>query len=392
MMSKDEVKKEYKESEGDPHHKAKRKELHQEIMEGAQMEAVKGADVVVTNPDHLAVALRYDREKEQAPRGAGQGRGCSRPRRSASWPRRPACRYAQRAAWPTRSSGWRSAQEIPEELYDAVAEVLNFVYQLEPGSRGARAWPRGAKSVLGLAGREPKTPTWRSPSSTTRRRTTAPRVVAKGMRLKAEKIREIAKQYGVPLMKNTTLAGALYRVDVGQEIPEELYDAVAEVLNFVYALQQEQVEEVALFQAVSDSWLRRSDNQPPAPHVALGRPAERPREAGRPRAARPEERPQEGRPEEPGAGLRRAARLHRAGPLGRGAAAADAGAPEGHDADVEGFIDRPFLCSVAERIEAECPGRRRAEPFVDARRARAARSAQGPAPARGPDARAGRPT
>jgi flagellar biosynthetic protein FlhB/flagellar biosynthesis protein len=68
----------------------------------------------------------------------------------------------------------------------------------------------------------------------------APRVVAKGLRLKAEKIRAIAKQYGVPLMKNTTLAGALYRVEVGQEVPEELYDAVAEVLNFVWALQQEQ--------------------------------------------------------------------------------------------------------------------------------------------------------
>ncbi len=68
----------------------------------------------------------------------------------------------------------------------------------------------------------------------------APRVVAKGMRLKAEKIREIAKANGVPFMKNTTLANALYRVDIGQEIPEELYDAVAEVLNFVYALQQEQ--------------------------------------------------------------------------------------------------------------------------------------------------------
>ncbi len=68
----------------------------------------------------------------------------------------------------------------------------------------------------------------------------APRVIAKGMRLKAEKIKELAKQAGVPFMKNTTLAAALYRVDVGQEIPEELYDAVAEVLNFVYALQQEQ--------------------------------------------------------------------------------------------------------------------------------------------------------
>ncbi|MCY1076241.1 EscU/YscU/HrcU family type III secretion system export apparatus switch protein [Archangium lansingense] len=69
---------------------------------------------------------------------------------------------------------------------------------------------------------------------------TAPRVVAKGMRLKADKIREIAKQYNIPVMKNVSLANALYRIDVGQEIPEELYDAVAEVLNFIFELQREQ--------------------------------------------------------------------------------------------------------------------------------------------------------
>ena len=68
----------------------------------------------------------------------------------------------------------------------------------------------------------------------------APRVVAKGLRLKAEKIREIARQYNIPLMKNIPLANALYRVDVGQEVPEELYDAVAEILNFVFELQREQ--------------------------------------------------------------------------------------------------------------------------------------------------------
>jgi flagellar biosynthetic protein FlhB/flagellar biosynthesis protein len=69
---------------------------------------------------------------------------------------------------------------------------------------------------------------------------TAPRIVAKGMRLKAEKIREIAKQYNIPVMKNVNLANALYRIDVGEEIPEELYDAVAEVLNLIYELQREQ--------------------------------------------------------------------------------------------------------------------------------------------------------
>ena len=72
-----------------------------------------------------------------------------------------------------------------------------------------------------------------------REKDNAPRVIAKGMRLRAEKLREIAKQYNIPIMKNVTLANALYRVDVGQEVPEELYDAVAEVLNFVSALKQE---------------------------------------------------------------------------------------------------------------------------------------------------------
>jgi flagellar biosynthesis protein len=70
----------------------------------------------------------------------------------------------------------------------------------------------------------------------------APRVIAKGMRLRAEKLKEIAKQYNIPIMRNVGLANALYRVDVGQEVPEDLYDAVAEVLNFVYALQQEQAK------------------------------------------------------------------------------------------------------------------------------------------------------
>ena len=72
-----------------------------------------------------------------------------------------------------------------------------------------------------------------------REKDSAPKVVAKGLRLKAEQIRELAKQYGVPVMRNVPLANALYRIDVGQDIPEELYDAVAEVLNFVYALQKQ---------------------------------------------------------------------------------------------------------------------------------------------------------
>lgn len=70
----------------------------------------------------------------------------------------------------------------------------------------------------------------------------APRVVAKGMRTRAEKILEIARANNVPIMRNVPLAHALNKLEIGDEIPEELYDAVAEVLNFVYELSKAQNE------------------------------------------------------------------------------------------------------------------------------------------------------
>ncbi|MDE3077020.1 MAG: EscU/YscU/HrcU family type III secretion system export apparatus switch protein, partial [Chloroflexota bacterium] len=67
----------------------------------------------------------------------------------------------------------------------------------------------------------------------------APRVVAKGQRLLAQQIKDIARQHGVPLVENKPLAQALYKaVDVDQEVPRELYQAVAEVLAFIYRLKQ----------------------------------------------------------------------------------------------------------------------------------------------------------
>jgi len=130
-MSKEDVKKEYKESEGDPHHKAKRKELHHEILEGAQLAAVKGADVVITNPDHLAVALAYDRDRDQAPRVVAKGRNLRAEaiRALAREAEVPLLRNVPLAHALVRVE---VNQEIPEALYDAVAEVLNFVQGLRP--------------------------------------------------------------------------------------------------------------------------------------------------------------------------------------------------------------------------------------------------------------------
>ena len=61
----------------------------------------------------------------------------------------------------------------------------------------------------------------------------APRVIAKGKGTIGEKIIEVAKANNIPIQENDALAGALSNVELGDEIPEELYKAVAEVLIFV---------------------------------------------------------------------------------------------------------------------------------------------------------------
>lgn len=142
MMSKDEVKREYKESEGDPHHKAKRKELHQEILESAAMENVKGADVVVTNPDHLAIALRYDSEKDQAPTVVARGMD-ARAQVIKDLAKQHDVAVLRNVPLAHALYRVELGHEVPEELYDAVAEVLNFVYSLKQ-PQGAQAPGAGA--------------------------------------------------------------------------------------------------------------------------------------------------------------------------------------------------------------------------------------------------------
>jgi hypothetical protein len=60
------------------------------------------------------------------------------------------------------------------------------------------------------------------------------------MRKNAETIKDIARQAGVPILRNVPLAQALHKLDLEEEIPEELYEAVAEVLNFVFELKEKE--------------------------------------------------------------------------------------------------------------------------------------------------------
>jgi flagellar biosynthetic protein FlhB len=131
-MTKQEVKEEYKRTEGDPLIKSRIRSIQRERARQRMLSDVPKADVVVTNPVHLAVAIKYDSHKMAAPT-----------------------------------------------------------------------------------------------------------VVAKGARLVAEKIKEIAQAHDVPIVENKTLARLLYRtVEIGAQIPFELYKAVAEILAYVYRLKK----------------------------------------------------------------------------------------------------------------------------------------------------------
>jgi flagellar biosynthetic protein FlhB len=129
-MSREEIKEEYRETEGDPLIKARIKSLQKEMARRRMMQEASKATVVITNPTHIAVALRYKKDEMSAPR-----------------------------------------------------------------------------------------------------------VIAKGAGFIAEKIKEIARKYGIPIVEDKPLARALYKLKINSFIPEELYRAVAKILAYIYQLR-----------------------------------------------------------------------------------------------------------------------------------------------------------
>lgn len=129
MMTKYDVKQEYKQSEGDPQHKHERRKLHQEILSGGGGSAVKGADVVVRNPDHIAIALKYEKDKGSAPTVVAKGQRiwAEKILEAAEEFGVPVVRNVPLAQALNKL---QVGEEIPEDLYQAVAEVLTFVYTL----------------------------------------------------------------------------------------------------------------------------------------------------------------------------------------------------------------------------------------------------------------------
>jgi len=140
-MTRQEVREEMKESEGNPQVKGKIRQMQMQLSQRRMMEAVPGADVVVVNPTHYAVALKYDGGKMRAPTLVAKGVDelALRIRELAE-----ANRVAVVSAPPLARALYREAdlgQEIPVRLYAAVAQVLSYVYQL-------RAWRSGTSKLV----------------------------------------------------------------------------------------------------------------------------------------------------------------------------------------------------------------------------------------------------
>ncbi|HEX7314746.1 MAG TPA: flagellar biosynthesis protein FlhB [Pyrinomonadaceae bacterium] len=128
-MTKHEVKEEYKETEGNPLYRSRRRQMHREILMQSVLAAVRQANVVVVNPTHVAVALSYDREAMSAPTVVAKGAEliAARIREIAKESDVPIMRDVPlaRALYELEVD-----EEVPEELYEAVAVVLKWVYQL----------------------------------------------------------------------------------------------------------------------------------------------------------------------------------------------------------------------------------------------------------------------
>jgi type III secretion protein U len=130
MMSKDEIKQEYKGMEGDPHIKGQRKHLHQELMASDSVQGARTASVLVTNPTHLAIAIRYDEDTTPLPIVVGKGEGALAERmieaaREAGVPIVQNIPLAH-ALFDTSSLD----QYIPSDLIEPVAAVLRLVMDL----------------------------------------------------------------------------------------------------------------------------------------------------------------------------------------------------------------------------------------------------------------------
>lgn len=128
-MTKQEVKDEYKQTEGDPHVKARLRQLRSEKARQRMMQAVPSADVVITNPTHYSIALKYDPETMEAPLCVAKGIDEIALRIREVAKQHDIILYENRPLARTLYDTVEIDETIPVEQYQAVAEVISFVFK-----------------------------------------------------------------------------------------------------------------------------------------------------------------------------------------------------------------------------------------------------------------------
>ena len=139
MMTKQEIRDEYRLTEGDPQIKGKIRQKQRQISAMRMMQAVPNADVIITNPTHYAIALKYDETKHSAPVILAKGKDyIARKIREIALDNKieiienkPLAQYLYFFC--------DIGDEVPEEMYRAVAEILAYVYKIKHNMRGVRA-------------------------------------------------------------------------------------------------------------------------------------------------------------------------------------------------------------------------------------------------------------
>jgi flagellar biosynthesis protein FlhB len=129
-MTKQEVREELKEMEGDPVMRQRRREAHRKVAQARELQQARTADVIVTNPTEIAIALKYDPEKNPAPIVVAKGMGeiAAAIRRIAAENRIPIIERKEVAQLLYRTV--KVGQAIPVELYQVFVEIMAYVYRI----------------------------------------------------------------------------------------------------------------------------------------------------------------------------------------------------------------------------------------------------------------------
>lgn len=132
-MTKQEIKEEFKQTEGNPQIKGKIKQKQRQMAVNRMMQQIPKADVVITNPTHFAVAIKYSPEESDAPLVIAKGQDYIALRIKEIAKENKVEIVENKALARTLYAAVEIGEPIPEELYQAVAEILAYVYSIKAG-------------------------------------------------------------------------------------------------------------------------------------------------------------------------------------------------------------------------------------------------------------------